>query len=224
VSSRPPHTKLLNEAAGQILEPLGLVQRGRSRIWLDDLAWWLGVVEFQPSSWSPGSYLNVGVNWLWTPKDELSFDVGGRLDVAGEGEFVRYESDEQFRPLASKLATAALDEVQRLRTLFPTIEATAAVLGDTPDLNIEESLDAGIALAMVGEGKRARTLLRRYTDWFESDEGREWRADVDDALHERVRVLTELVHDRELFCDRIRRDVKRARPLLKLDPDVDVPF
>ena len=30
------------------MRPLGLVQEGRSRTWLDDQAWWLGIVEFQP--------------------------------------------------------------------------------------------------------------------------------------------------------------------------------
>jgi hypothetical protein len=42
-----------------VLTPLGLTQRGRSRLWLDDHGWWLIVVEFQPSAWSRGSHLNV---------------------------------------------------------------------------------------------------------------------------------------------------------------------
>src|SRR5256885_11111558 len=57
-----PHSKLITAAAREILRPLGLFQKGRSRVWLDDQGWWLGVVEFQPSDWSKGSYLNVGAN------------------------------------------------------------------------------------------------------------------------------------------------------------------
>jgi hypothetical protein len=69
VGVQHPHTKLLIAAARDVLRPIGLTQKGRLRTWLDDLGWWLGVVEFQSSSWSRGSYLNVGVNWLWNPKD-----------------------------------------------------------------------------------------------------------------------------------------------------------
>jgi hypothetical protein len=224
VSRQHPHTKLLSEAARQLLRPLGLIQKGRSRTWLDDRGWWLGVVEFQPSSWSRGSYLNVGVNWLWTPKDDLSYDFGGRLGVPGDGGYVEYKSDEQFWPLAVKLATIACDDVRRLRELFPTIEAAAAVLEKATDLNIEESIDAGIALALVGEGDRARTMLRRHTEWFESDEDLEWRVDEDRDLYERVRALIELTQDRTQFREQIRRDVRQARSLLKLDPDADVPL
>ena len=43
-----PHSKLITSAARDVLRPLGLRRRGRSRVWLDDRGWWLGVVEFQP--------------------------------------------------------------------------------------------------------------------------------------------------------------------------------
>src|SRR5213592_4672206 len=84
MSRQHPHTKLINAAARETLRPLGLLQEGRSRTWLDDQAWWLGIVEFQPSNWTRGSYLNVGVNWLWNVKDWLSFDFGYRVDEPGK--------------------------------------------------------------------------------------------------------------------------------------------
>ena len=84
MSRRHPHTKLINAAARETLRPLGLVQEGRSRTWLDDRAWWLGIVEFQPSDWTRGSYLNVGVSWLWNVKDWQSFDYRHRVDEAGK--------------------------------------------------------------------------------------------------------------------------------------------
>jgi len=80
LSGQHPHTKLINAAAREILRPLGLVQAGRSRTWLDDRAWWLGNVEFQPSNLTRSSYLNVGVNWLLNIKDWLSFDFGHRVE------------------------------------------------------------------------------------------------------------------------------------------------
>ena len=93
-----------------MLRPVGLVQQGRSRAWLDDRGWWVGVVEFQPSSFSRGSYLNVGVNWLWTPEEDLAYDLGGRVAVHGAGEYIEYVSDEQFAPLTREVALVAACE------------------------------------------------------------------------------------------------------------------
>src|SRR5687767_4381931 len=76
----PIHSTLITAAAREILRPMGLFQKGRSRTWLDDQGWWVCVVEFQPSSWSRGSYLNVGCMWLWGVKDYISFDEGYRIE------------------------------------------------------------------------------------------------------------------------------------------------
>src|SRR4051794_38358782 len=72
--AQPPHTRLLTTAARQILRPLGLHQRGRSRLWLDDHGWWATIVEFTPANSGRGSFLNVAATWLWREKDSLSFD------------------------------------------------------------------------------------------------------------------------------------------------------
>ena len=97
-----PHSRLITAAAREVLRPLGLFQKGRSRTWLDDRGWWLGVVEFQPSSFSKGSYLNVGAMWLWhrTIK-HIQFDVGHRVADVG---YVEFESEAQFAPEAEKFA------------------------------------------------------------------------------------------------------------------------
>ena len=88
------------------------MQKGRSRVWRDDRGWWLGIVEFQPSGWTRGSYLNVGVNWLWTVKDWHSFDFGYRVDETEKGElFFEYENDEQFTPQARKLVVVAAERL-----------------------------------------------------------------------------------------------------------------
>jgi hypothetical protein len=162
VTVQHQHTKLLNAAAREVLRPLGVVQKGRSRTWLDDHGWWLGVIEFQPSSWSRGSYLNVGVNWLWDPKDYLSFDFGHRIDIPGEGQYIEYENEEQFSPLARKLAMVAAEQVRHYRDVFPTLEAAAATLRRTEPDDVLRSLDAGIALGLAGDGTAARSMFSRY--------------------------------------------------------------
>src|SRR5262249_20811083 len=102
MSQEPIHSKLITAAARTILRPLGLFQKGRSRTWLDDRGWWVGVVEFQPSSWSRGSYLNVGCMWLWDVKNYVSFDEGYRVES-----FAEYQDDDQFRQAATDLANRA---------------------------------------------------------------------------------------------------------------------
>src|SRR5215469_1402855 len=100
------HTQLLTLAAKRVLRPFGLIQKGRSHTWLADQGWWLAVIEFQPSGWSRGSYLNVGCMWLWNVKGHLSFDMGYRVN-----EFHPFESEQQFGPVAQRLVEQARDEV-----------------------------------------------------------------------------------------------------------------
>lgn len=83
--SADPTNAILNAGARDVLKPMGLVRKGRSRTWLDDHGWWLIVVEFQPSGFSKASYLNVGICWQWSavPKSYLSFDMGSGVPGAG---------------------------------------------------------------------------------------------------------------------------------------------
>ncbi len=75
------HSKILIQTAKTLLTPLGIVQKGQSRTWIDDHGWWVIMMEFQPSGWSKGTYLNVGVCWLWDRNNYLSFDVGDRINA-----------------------------------------------------------------------------------------------------------------------------------------------
>jgi len=88
---------------------------------LDDRLWWLVVVEFQPSDWARGTYLNVGACWLWNVKDYLSFDVGFRL----EG-FIKFDSASGFEAGAQQCAARAVAEVLSLRARFATVSAVAS--------------------------------------------------------------------------------------------------
>lgn len=111
--STPPHSKIINRVARQVLKPIGVKRKGQSRIWLDDNGWWITVIEFQPSAWSKGSYLNVGINFQWYPQEHLSFDIGYR-----EAGFVEYESDEQFEPNAQEFVRLAKAKILEIRELL----------------------------------------------------------------------------------------------------------
>jgi hypothetical protein len=230
VSGVHAHSKLITAAARDVLRPLGLAQKGRSRTWLDDRGWCLTVVEFQPSSWSRGSYLNVGVHWLWNPTHYLSLDYGNRvMDLDGDGQYVEYESDEQFRPLALKLAEVAADQVRGYRERFLDVVSAAAVLADAdqgrrdglvPTSDVLRWIDAGIALGVDGQSAAAEAEFRRYLDWYESRDDPE---DYEAVRYSRVRELKGLASDTEAFRGCIHSDVAEGRALLKLQP-AELPF
>lgn len=224
------HSKLITAAARDVLRPLGLVQKGRSRTWLDDRSWRLTVVEFQPSSWSRGSYLNVGVHWLWNPKHYLSLDYGNRvMDLDGDGQYVEYESDEQFGPLALKLAEIAADLVRGYRERFPDVVSAAAVLAGAdhggrdslvPTSDVLQWIDAGIALGVAGQPAASEAEFGRYLNWYETRDAPE---DYEAARCNRVREFTALASDTEAFRGRIHSEVEAGRALLKLEP-AELPF
>jgi hypothetical protein len=81
--------RLMRDAGRSLLAPIGVQQMSRSpRLWTADRGWWLINVEFQPSGYSVGSYLNVGLQHLWIPKDHRVFEYSSRQPIDGYGQFV----------------------------------------------------------------------------------------------------------------------------------------
>lgn len=157
------HDKIIADAAKTALGPLGFGRKGRSRMWLADHGWWLTVVEFQPSAWSKGSYLNVAAHWLWSEIGTVSFDFGGRI-----AEHVEYLTDGQFAPAAAKLAQSAAVEARRLAATFGSLSDAAEVMlkeartgsshGGHPGWG---DYNAGVAAALVGRAHEATEMFRR---------------------------------------------------------------
>lgn len=112
------HSKVINQICKEVLVSIGLFQKGTSRIYLDDNDYFFTVVEFQPSSWEKGTYLNIGLTFLWEhdQPDTLTFEFSRQ--VAGRyGEFVRFENEMQFRNEVTNLAQIAKEEVLFYRKL-----------------------------------------------------------------------------------------------------------
>ena len=110
-----PHTKIINAVAKQILAPKGFFQQGRSRVWLQDNGWFLTVVEFQPSGFTKGTYVNVAMHFLWNhlPSSDaptISFNYGlERLKPpVVPSEFIEYYgNDELFAQQVETMAKTA---------------------------------------------------------------------------------------------------------------------
>ena len=104
------HSKIIRSLCKEILIPMGVFQKGNSRIYFDDNGYYLTMLEFQPSSWDRGSYLNVGVYFLWNTYDYFSFDAyTGISDRVGR--FVPYKSDEQFEKEMRNMVMMAKEQV-----------------------------------------------------------------------------------------------------------------
>lgn len=165
------------------------------------------VVEFQPSGWSHGSYLNVGCMWLWNVKPYLSFDVGYRID-----KFYAFGNNEQFNPVAEKLATRALEKVKVYRRLFQTIRHVSDYYTENIPKSFWPRFNASIAHCLAGQIKVGRRLLSTCAE--KRDDDRDW---VKEAQSDAESLLA-IMEDGERFRDVITGRVQEARRLRKLPP------
>ena len=207
------HSRLLVAAARDMLQPIGMVQKGRSRIWLDDHGWWVCVVEFQPSSWSRGSYLNVGCMWLWQVKEHISFDEGHRVE-----KFSQFHNEEEFQAVARSLAERAATEVLRYRKLFLNVHDVSGYYLSRHPEGFWPTFNAAMACALAGRPDDARRLFKRIIESGPDD--RPWVLSAQ-AEAGRLRLIAEQT---EQFREVITKTIHRTRDLQKLPRLASVSF
>lgn len=209
------HNALIAKAAKAALGPLGCTRKGTSRTWFDDHGWWIGVVEFQPSRWAKGTYLNVGSCWLWSENDFLSFDDGYRVQP-----FQEFKDEVQFENVVQILAEKAKDEVLKLRERFHSIESTAAHLEKkgASDRDIWTQFHAGISAGLTGSANDAKTHFRQALDADNRDI--DWVL----RLKSRCNELLGLVENTASFRSHVGQLVASKRAALKLPISSEVCF
>jgi hypothetical protein len=212
VAKEEPHSKLIAAAAKRQLAPLGLTRKGRSRTWLDDRGWFVTVVEFQPSGFSRGSYLNVGAHFLWAGSGFLSFDLGYRTDLG----FVSFRSVEQFTPHAERLAVHAAAEVQRLRAVLTSPAGIAAALPEERSHASWATYHRAVAQGLTGQIPEAAKEFDRLVDPAEDYPWIVERA-------QRCRTLRDLLPNQSAFREAIDELIATERKTLRL-PEVVAPL
>ena len=208
----PIHSKLINRAAREILKPVGLVRKGQSRVWLDDNGWWLTMIEFQPSSWSKGTYLNVGISWLWYPKEFMSFDIGYR-----ENSFIEFKDEDSFFPEAIALAEKAKVKALAHRHLMSSPElAKEFVLTNTvgDKQNIWACLNKGLVCLHASDFQSANIHLENV---LQCNDDRDWAISVKDF----TKSVLNLTPKEQLLA--VRNAIIHSRKLKKL-PEMEVLF
>lgn len=206
----PAHQRILSRLPTDHLRPAGLVRRGRSRTWLDDHGWWVGVVALEPSGFSPGTHLRVGVTWPFT----LEADPDLALDDARQvGPFVPHEPDDRFAAAVERLLVAGLEEVYRRRHLLATPGAAAEHLATRADHGGWPAWDAACLHGLGGDTGRAARLFEAVAS---SDDDRAWWLPV----RERAAAWRALVEsDPVAFRGELGDVVRASRSGLGLAPD-----
>jgi hypothetical protein len=207
VSKTGPHNRLVIAEANAGLKPLGLSQRGRSRSWEDDHGDAVIIVEFQSHNYKQGTFLNVGVCWLWSPKEYFTYDYGHRI-----GGFAEYVDGESFVPLVRAKVSEAIDAVRRYRTMLASPVDTADALAGIPHLerSAHKLYNAAIASAFADRWPLARELAAKIEACAY---GPPKFRDPVIALH---RLAQSLLEDAGGFRSGVDAVVARSRAALKL--------
>ena len=175
------HSLIIAAKAKAALAPIGFRRKGRSRIWLADHGYWLGVVEFQPSGFSRGTYCNVSVHWLWGLVQALTFDFGFRrvgsyatFSEVSYGEFKRVSAAEQvvrteaFVASVKEMAWQAAQVSEHFRRELHSLGAAAALLIEDQESAARVgrpddwgAFHAGVACGLIGDLQTAECMLRQ---------------------------------------------------------------
>jgi len=207
MSSSGNHNKIINAAARMALKPAGAIRKGQSRLWLDDNGWYITLIEFQPSS-SPGSLLNIGVQFMWYPKEVYAFDAGYRQQDIGS---IRYRNDDQFTPQAQAMAEAARDRMLVIRQQMQDITSASAyihgLLAENP-VTVWTYLHQGMLHLLQGHTDEA---LSRFRQLLAEPDSWEWALALKAHTQE---LMLHIQHQRHLPW--LAEIVQKSRALKKL--------
>jgi hypothetical protein len=202
------HNREIALAAKRVLAPLGCVRKGRSRTWLDDHGWWTGVIEFQPSGWSKGSYLNVAACYLWQPAHPgpfLSFNT-----LFGPRPWRDATGGESFADKATELAMTARESLTEMREQCRSVAAVVDLLRSKwVEKRLWPDYDLGMALGIAGQGELARHHLLLAA---ETDSTNDWV----NAFNRECVSYAELAGNQLAFCEMVLARIQATRTALKL--------
>lgn len=153
-------TKIIKKVTKERLSVHGLKQKGQSRMWYFPGDYYLILVEFQPSSWDTGTYLNVGLDFNWYPQDYFSFSFGHRIS-----DFKKLTSEDQFENEIIKLCDLALKKVVEFKGIFGDLKTAGDKLVKlhTDKRNDWEKFHIGLAYALGGHKSKAIDYLKKVS-------------------------------------------------------------
>jgi hypothetical protein len=200
------HGRLIAAAAKAALLPLGCQRKGQSRVWYSDQRYWVIAVEFQPSGWSKGSYLNISVGWLW--KESRGYGLSYR-----PVDFIPFESVEQFTPPIFAMAASAAKEVVILREKFKSFSNIYSYLKSNANSDSWPIYHAAIACGLAGDLMASRHYFDQMAAW--PTYGYDWQL----KLKADSAALAPLLDEPAKFRSAILAIIEKRRRLIRLPPD-----
>ena len=168
------HSKIIKQVCKEILIPLGVFQKGTSRLYLDDNDYFFTVVEFQPSNWDRGTYLNIGLTFLWgyNQSDVLYFTFS-RQPAARYGKFVEYKNETQFRNEIINLVNIAKEEILFYRKLRDIEFAKDWMISYIEKFNDNEYARFGLDIANICILNKNMELAKFYYENYHREQNTE---------------------------------------------------
>jgi len=202
------HSRLIRDAARTALSPLGFQQKGRSRLWLADRGFWAFMIEFQPSGFSKGSYLNIGATWLWHPRGGHIFNSFRRA-----GDFISFETAAQFKPEAERLAHVAAAEATALDRKFESLGAIARDLREEANDELSGKNPWTLYHAAIAAGLTdgQEFSLKCFQELIDQTADVDWKREIQAEAATLMRLLAE----GRGFDAAIRKKVAHTRAVLK---------
>jgi hypothetical protein len=199
------HNKLLKTIAKTRLKPHGITQQGSSRTFLYDGGWYVIMIEFQPSSFGKGSFLNIGVDLNFYPRDYIAFSYGYR-----EKDFSAADSEVQFDEIVNNYCDQVIEKTQKLKEEFKNILTAIDTiqnryLKDDP----WDYYDLGVLYGLTGQTKKAELFLNKLKNL-------ECTYDYEFERQKAAINIMNLLPDREKFLAGAKDLLAQSRQLKKL--------
>lgn len=115
--------------------PGDVFQKGNSRVYLDDNGYYFTMAEFQPYSLRKGTFLNVGLSFLFTKEDYLSFSYSYHHEARIGKKFIAYIDDEQFEKEVREYVSLANEYILKYRKFAEIDYAKRHIINELDDTN-----------------------------------------------------------------------------------------
>jgi hypothetical protein len=150
------HNKLLKKIARERLKSYGIVQKGSSRFFFKDKGWYVIGIEFQPSGFDKGTYMNIGVDFNFYPREGFAFAFGGR-----EGKYTSSENETQFAESVNAYCDFTIKRVDQLETDFCDIETAIRTLKKDNSSNPWRIFELAALYGLINDLRNATRLLNK---------------------------------------------------------------
>ena len=151
------HSKIILAKAREALRPVGVTQKGRSRLWYDDKNWYTITIGFEPHKWRQGTSLVLGITWLWYPKDYWAYNIS-----AAREKFIDFQTEEQFSTEVDSLIQQILEMLKSINAACSTFRGAYDYASKSGHSYHDpwQNLDLGILSILSGRRRKGLRLIK----------------------------------------------------------------